>query len=127
MKKLLLILVFLLCAFTMSAQQFVRYYYNVQMIKEGVRGDWYTTNVKVYYNYNNDTTRMKFDVNGTIFDMTQIGGTTKQVTSNGLAYQQLHMTDDSTGDPATVELFDDIRYGVMLIFEGKDNSIQFAP
>jgi len=113
----------------MSAQQFVNYYYWGLMTKNGVKSEWFTTNVKAYYNYGNDTTKMKFDVNGSAFNMTQVGVTTKETTSNGLTYQKLNMLDDDTGESATVNLYDDVRYGVMIIFneEGPGNSLQFAP
>jgi hypothetical protein len=127
MKKLIL-LTLLMFSFSMSAQQFVNYYYWGQMTKDGVKGNWFTTNVKAYFNYGNDTTKMYFDVNGSPFKMTQVGGTTKE-TVGGLAFQKMSMIDDATGESATVELFDDVRYGVMILFneEGAGNALQFAP
>jgi hypothetical protein len=127
MKKLLLLIALLMFSFNMSAQQFIKYYYQGQNTLDGVTGSWFNTTVKAYFNYNNDTTRVLFDVNGTYFYLTQVGTTTRDTTTTGLGFQKMEMIDDKTGDPATVELFDDTRYGFVIMFGDNKNYMQFAP
>jgi hypothetical protein len=126
MKKLFL-LGLLICSFSMSAQQFIQNYNWVLMTKDGVKGVWTETNVTTYYNYNNDLTKVKMDVNGLPFNMTQVGLTSLDKTSSGIEYQKMEMTDDETGESLTLKLYEDTKYGVMVIFEGIGNSLQFAP
>ena len=126
MKKLIL-LTLLVCSLSMSAQQFTRQYNWGLTTRDAVKGEWYPTDVLAYFNYNNDTTKMKFNINGEGFNMTQNGVTTRETTKSGYVYQKLDMTDDETGESVIIELYDNVEYGVRMVFGTHANSIQFAP
>jgi hypothetical protein len=107
MKKLLLGALLLLSSFVCFAQDtFVKKYTSLISVSNDVKGEWQTTDITVVFNANGVRDIVFYYPNGNIRTFHQIVGMTKDVTTNGDAYQIVECLDES-GDRVAIQLFED--------------------
>lgn len=107
MKKLLLIMLFLLSSFICLAQEtFVKKYTSMISVSNGVKGEWQDTDLTVVFNADGVTDIVFYYPNGSTRTFHQITGSTKNTTTNGDPYQIVECLDQS-GDRVAIQLFDD--------------------
>ena len=107
MKKLLLGALLLLSSFVCMAQEtFVKKYTSMIAVSNNVKGEWQSTDMTVVFNPKGVTDIVFYYPNGSIRTFHQITDMTKNVTTNGDAYQIVECLDES-GDRVAIQLFDD--------------------
>ena len=107
MKKLLLGALLLLSIFMSNAQDtFVNKYTSSISIKNNIKGEWQTADITVVFNAGGVRDIVFYYPNGNTKTFHQIIGMTKNVTTNGEAYQIIECLDES-GDRVAIQLFDD--------------------
>jgi len=107
MKKLLLITLFLLSSVICLAQEtFVKKYTSSIAVNNNVKGEWQSADITVVFNANGVRDIVFYYPNGNTRTFHQIVGMTKDVTTNGDAYQIVEGLDES-GDRVAIQLFDD--------------------
>ena len=107
MKKLLLGALLLLSSFMSNAQDtFVNKYTSSISIKNNIKGEWQTADITVVFNAGGVRDIVFYYPNGNTKTFHQIIGMTKNVTTNGEAYQIIECLDES-GDRVAIQLFDD--------------------
>ena len=107
MKKLLLAALLLLSSFMCIAQDtFVKKYTSLIPVSNNVKGEWQSADITVVFNANGVRDIVFYYPNGNIRTFHQIVGMTKDVTTNGDAYQIIECLDES-GDRVAIQLFED--------------------
>jgi len=107
MKKLLLGALLLLSSFVCFAQDtFVKKYTSMIAISNNVNGEWQSADITVVFNADGVRDIVFYYPNGNIRRFHQIVGMTKDVTTNGDAYQIVECLDES-GSRVAIQLFED--------------------
>ncbi len=107
MKKLLLGALLLLSSFVCMAQEtFVKKYTSMISISDNVKGEWESTDMTVVFNAKGLTDIVFYYPNGSIKTFHQITDMTKDVTTNGDAYQIVECLDER-GTRVAIQLFED--------------------
>ena len=107
MKKLLLGALLLLSSFVCFAQDtFVKKYTSMIAISNNVKGEWQSADITVVFNADDVRDIVFYYPNGNTRTFHQIVGMTKDVTTNGDAYQIVECLDES-GDRVAIQLFED--------------------
>jgi hypothetical protein len=106
MKKLLLGALLLLSMCTFAQEAFVKKYTSMIAISNNVKGEWQSADITVVFNADGVRDIVFYYPNGNTRTFHQIVGMTKDVTTNGDAYQIVECLDES-GDRVAIQLFED--------------------
>jgi hypothetical protein len=106
MKKLLLGALLLLSMCTFAQDTFVKKYTSMIAISNNVKGEWQSADITVVFNADGVRDIVFYYPNGNTRTFHQIVGMTKDVTTNGDAYQIVECLDES-GDRVAIQLFED--------------------
>jgi hypothetical protein len=90
----------------MAQETFVKKYTSMIAVSNNVKGEWQSTDMTVVFNPKGVTDIVFYYPNGSIRTFHQITDMTKNVTTNGDAYQIVECLDES-GDRVAIQLFDD--------------------
>jgi len=127
MKKLLIIaLLFIgMMSFAQKAQIVEDYYQCMTISPTNVKSEWKELKSRFIFNYGGNDEIVKVFVGNQVFEFKQQGLTEKGKTESEITYQLMNMFDIETFDELSIQVFDDQRYGVRILFN--DNSmIQFV-
>jgi hypothetical protein len=106
MKKLLLGALLLLSMCTFAQDTFVKKYTSMIAISNNVKGEWQSADITVVFNADGVRDIVFYYPNGNTRTFHQIVGMTKDVTTNGDAYQIVECLDES-GSRVAIQLFED--------------------
>ena len=127
MKKLLIIVLLFIgmMSFAQKAQIVEDYYQCITISSTNVKSEWKELKSRFIFNYGGNDEIVKVFVENQVFEFKQQGLTEKGKTESGITYQLMNMFDIETFDELSIQVFDDQRYGVRILFD--DNSmIQFV-
>jgi hypothetical protein len=127
MKKLLIIaLLFIgMMGFAQKAQIVEDYYQCMTISPTNIKSEWVELKSRFIFNYSGNDEIVKVFVGNQVFEFKQQGLTEKGETESGITYQLMNMFNIETFDELSIQVFDDQRYGVRILFD--DNSmIQFV-
>lgn len=126
MKKLILFLMLVLTINTMSAQQpqqFRRVYSEIAVVKDDKVSRAEAQNT-VFFNYGNEAVIKIYMADGSVRYFDQVSERDEGFTEGGMGYNGARYKDRTYGTTVFVQLFEDRKYGVRLIFKNGD-MIQF--
>lgn len=126
MKKLILLvlLAFSLNTFAQKQQVVKEYTTAIAISSEGERSEWFDTNIKIFFNNNNENDKVKIYFENEIYYLTQISDTIESETVGGYKYSQIELKDTG-GKVIFIQVFHDTEFGVRVIL-GNLSSIQFT-
>lgn len=126
MKKLILFLMLVLAINTMSAQQpqqFRRIYSEIAVVKNNVLSREQAQNT-IFFNYGDEAVIKIYMADGSVRYFDQTTERDEGSTEGGMAFNGANYKDRTYGLIVFVQLFEDRKYGVRLIFKNGD-MIQF--
>jgi hypothetical protein len=107
MKKLFLLLLFLMFTLTSFSQTFVKKYTSVITKNNGVLSEWKETSLTVVFNEKETSDIVFYYSDGTSKRFHQISGVNEDKTRSGEGYQIIECLDDKDGYKVAIQLFDD--------------------
>lgn len=126
MKKIILILVLIFSINLVSAQQpqqFRRVYLEIAVVKDNKVSRAEAQNT-IFFNYGNEAVIKIYMADGSVRYFDQVTERYEGSTFGGMAYNGAMYKDRTHGTTVFVQLFEDRKYGVRLIFKNGD-MIQF--